>query len=87
MQAKFIKPYARQIQKGILPEEVERKIYIKTFVKVSMVDWKGVQDENGEVAYSEEAAIDLFNQLPELFDDVVAAASDFETFRDDLGKS
>lgn len=88
MNAKFVKPYARQLQKGLLPEDVERRIYVKTFVHVSMVDWKGVLDGNGDVIeYSTDAAIDLFTQLPELFDDVATIASDFETFKEDLGKS
>lgn len=88
MNAKFVKPFARQLQKGILPQEVERNIYVKTFVHVSMVDWKGVLDGDGnEIPFSIEAAIDLFTQLPELFDDVATIASDFETFKEDLGKS
>lgn len=87
LNAKYIKPYARQIEKGILPEEVERKLYVRAFVEVSMVDWKGVIADDKEIPYSNDAAIDLFTQLPELFDDIVLVASDFETFREDLGNS
>lgn len=88
LQIKYVKPYARQIEKNLLPVDVEKAIYVKIFVKAAMRGWKGVTDENGtEIEFSESNAIGLFKQLPDLFDTVVEVATDIELYREDLGNS
>ena len=88
LQAKYMKPYARQIEKGILDPEKERSIYIKIFSESCMVDWKGVVDENDkEISFSIDNAINLFSNLPDLFDFIVAESLNTDNYREDLGNS
>lgn len=88
LRAKYIKPHLRQMEKGLLPADVERDIYVKVFVKSCMVDWKGLSDDKGQdVEYSEGTAIELFKDTPDLFDYVVELATDVESYKAELGKS
>jgi hypothetical protein len=88
LQQKYLKPYARQIDKGLMDDKKERQLYVKIFVEACMVDWKGVVDDNNdEVLYSQENALELFTNLPDLFDFLVASSTDDNSYREDLGNS
>jgi len=64
--AKHYKPYAKLIERGLMPEDKERKIYTKVFVETALLDWQGIIVDDKEVPFSKEAAIDLLCHLPEL---------------------
>lgn len=88
LQTKYLKPYARQIAKGILDPEKERSIYTKIFIESCLVNWEGiVDDKDNEIPYSHEAAYKLLSGLPDLFDYLVAESTNDESYRDDLGNS
>ena len=88
LQQKYLKPYARQIDKGIMDEKKERSIYTKIFIEACMVDWKGVVDDSdNDIQYSQENAQELFSNLPDLFDFLVASSTDDSNYREDLGNS
>lgn len=86
--ALYHKPYARMIELGTLPEEKEREIYIKIFVEACLISWEGIQDENGEdIEFTRDNAIELFMELPEMFDLLSAYASDVNSYKEELGNS
>lgn len=85
--AKFCKPYAYQIQTDSLDEAKDRELQIKVFVDACLINWEGIIIDGEEVPFSFEKAVDLFEALPEVFDFVRKAASDFNGYREDLGNS
>jgi len=85
--AKHYKPYARLIEKGLYPEDAERKIYIKVFVDACLKDWEGVEVEGQVVPFSKEEAIKLLVHLPDLADMLIEYAQDVNSYTEDLGNS
>lgn len=85
--AKYYKPFARQIENDQLSLEKQRDININLFLDVCLVEWKGVQIDGADVAYTREAALKLFAELPELFDTLFRYAQDFKSYKADLGNS
>lgn len=85
--AKYYKPYARMIEMDTMPEKEQKKIMIKVFVESSLLDWEGIEIDGVVTAYSTEKAVELFMQLPEVFDTIFKYASEFENFKEDLGNS
>jgi hypothetical protein len=85
--AKYYKPFARQVELGLLDPTKEREILVKAFVEACMIEWQGVEIDGQEVEYSPEAAIKLLTSLPELFDSLHSYASSFDSFKEDLGNS
>lgn len=85
---KFYKPYAKQIEMGMLPVEKERELMVKAFVEVSLIGWKGIQDDKGqEIPFSKEAAIQLLLGLPDLANQLSDLASSTDQFKEDVGNS
>lgn len=87
--AKHYKPFAKQMQSGQgLPEEVERELSAKIFVETCVANWEGVKDEDGnDIEFSLQTATDMFKELPDLVESLMAQANDFATFKEDLGNS
>jgi hypothetical protein len=83
--AAYYKPFARQIENGLLPLEKEREIMIKVFVEVCLVEWKGIKANGEDLAYSQETAVRLFLKLPDLFDKLFQEAQSADNFRVELG--
>lgn len=81
----LVKPYRRQIQtETIDPKQVEkliRQVYAETVV----LGWENVQDRDGKViAFSVDAALKLFEDLPDLFLDIQEQAQRAALFRTDV---
>lgn len=83
--AKYHKPYARQIEKGLLSAEKEVELMTKAFVEACMIDWKGVEIDGEEVAFSPEVAVKFFTQLPDLANEVFAQAQNVDNFKEEVG--
>ena len=83
--AKHYKPYARLIENDTLPESKGHEISVKVFVDTCLTDWKGVEINGVQEAFSKEAAVKLLIALPELFDKLKVYASDRSNFREDVG--
>lgn len=82
------KPYARQIDMGTLSLEKTAEIQVKIFVDACLVNWAGVEDENGtEIPFTRENALVLFRRLPALFNALWAHANDYQNYREDVGNS
>lgn len=77
------KPYAKMSRNGVLPESVQEGIFHKHLANGIVVDWKGVYDMDGnEVPFSVDAAVDLFEKLPDLAREIVLLAINMDNFRD-----
>jgi hypothetical protein len=83
--SRLYKPYARMIENDTMPESEQKKIMIKIFVDSSVIDWKGIEIDGKEAAFSSEAAIKLFENLPEVFDALMKYSSDYANFKEDVG--
>ncbi len=78
------KPFRRQIQLETLGNDQAEKIQIEVFVDTILLGWKNVQNRKGEVVpFSKEAAMKLFKELPDFYDDLQARASKASEFRDE----
>ena len=84
IRARHFKPYARQIKNNTLDKKLQEKLFIRVFVESCMIDWKGLIDDNGSVEFNKDVAIDLFNDMPDLFDEVVALTDDIKNYQEEL---
>jgi len=77
------KPHRRSIQLETMDNGLAEKISMQVFVDTILLGWKNVQNRKGEVVpYSKEAALKLFMELPDFYDDLQARASKASEFRD-----
>ena len=84
--AHYYKPYARQLELGTLSPEKTQEIQIKLFIDVCLVSWKGLKDESGkDIEYSKQNALEILQELPDLFDSLWKHANDFENYKEDVG--
>lgn len=75
------KPYRSQIRKEMLSEELSAKVLYTSFAEGCIRDWRNVQDAEGKpLPCTRENAIWLFNQLPELYNDLYTVASNYSTY-------
>lgn len=66
-----MRPYRRQLDNETMDAQVAQDILMETFVETVLKGWEGVKDEKGkEIKFSKEAALKLFRDLPELFNDL-----------------
>lgn len=80
--AEEMAPHKAERDLGILSDEVVEQVSIRVFVKACLRGWENVQTEDGDtIAYSPEAAVQLFTELPELFGQLNMSASLFATYR------
>ena len=85
--AKYYKPYAKLIDKGLFPEDKEKRIMAKVFVEACLIDWEKVIIDGEEIPYSPAKAVELFESLPDLLITLTEYASNMESFKEDLGNS
>lgn len=86
-----MKPFARQMDLGTLSPEKEQEIMMKLFIQVSLKDWEGVVIDGKDTPFTPEAALELFQSLPDLFSTLIAEAQNFDNYKaeelTDLGNS
>jgi hypothetical protein len=77
-----IKPYKRQIDNNTIKPEVMENIVMRVFVSTVLKSWENVTDKDGNaLEFTAENALKLFEDLPDLYSDLMDAASSAETFR------
>ena len=77
------KPFRRQNQMGMLPEETLRPIVRKAFCETVLKGWRNVLDENDQpISYSEQNALKLMTDLPDVYEILQQEAMDLSNFRD-----
>ena len=81
---KGMKPHRRAAELGTLDNATAEKVLREVFVESVLVDWRNVQDSEGEpMQLTKENAVYLFNALPELYDDLSDKANKAALFRDE----
>ena len=80
-----VKPYRRQIQNDTMDRDTMIAIMREVFADTVVIGWENVQDDEGnEMLFSRENVIKMFEELPELFEDIQAQASNVAIFREEI---
>lgn len=79
------RPYRRQLELGTLDNDTAEKLFKKVFADSVVLGWEHIQEDDGtEIAFSKEAAVALFEKLPEFYDELQKQANLVSNFRIDL---
>lgn len=82
-----MKPYRHKFERGLLDDETANKIMIEAYAEAVVVGWEGVRDKNNELLpFTKENVVQLFNALPEFFQDVVKQAQQISNFKEENEK-
>ena len=85
------KPVSAQVQAGTLSPKKDRNLTIQVFVKACLLGWENVTDkEDKPLEFNFANAVQLFEDLPELFNKIFQLAQDAENYKnvaleEDLG--
>lgn len=85
------RPYRRQITEDTMDITLANKLLIEAFAETVVLGWEGITDSDGkEIEFSVKAAVQLFTDLPDLFNELREAAAKQSNFRasevqDDVG--
>jgi len=83
----LVKPHQRAVQTETISRDVVNKILIEAHAKAVVVSWEGVKDRDGNlIEFSVAACIKLFNDLPDLFEDVKEQAAKTGLFRKQINE-
>lgn len=85
------RPYRRQIEMKTLDDATATKVFIDVFVKTILKGWNNVllsdvtgnSDDEGFAPFNESNAIQLMNNLPDLYDDLQEQAKSAQLFKDE----
>ena len=77
-----MKPYLEADARGLMDETVRRAIQVDCYVKHIIRDWRHVTDREGkELPFNEKNVRELMMDLPQLFQVVRTAATNFANYR------
>ena len=80
-----VKPYRRQIQNETIERETMTSIMREVYADTVVIGWSNVQNAQGEeLAFNRENVIQLFTDLPELFEDIQSQANNVAIFRESI---
>lgn len=75
-------PYRRLIELGALDKKKEENVLRRVFCQSVLIGWQNVQKQSGEnILYTFENAMQLFEELPELYLDLAEQAGKLAAFR------
>lgn len=78
----LLAPHKRLVRIDKLPEDLSDELVIKAFAETILLDWEGLEDDNGEpIEYSVEHAIELLTGLRDFRMMVAEIANEQEAFR------
>jgi hypothetical protein len=75
------RPFKRQIERGTMNEEDQRRITCEALATGVLVDWKNVTDGKKEIPYSKEIAAEALRLNPDLLGFVVEVAADIANYK------
>lgn len=83
--ARLTKPYKRLIQADMLDPKVGQRLMREAYAETVILGWENVQNsEDAFLEFTKENVIELFEELPDLFTDVVTQANTAALFRAEL---
>jgi len=78
------RPHRRAIELETMNNDLAERLFMEVFVDTVLLDWKDIQDRDGEnLELTKESALKLFNELPELYDDLQEKAKKASLFREE----
>ena len=81
---KNTRAHRRAIELETMKEDQADKIFLKTFCKSVLLDWKNVTTKDGKtLPFSTKNAIELLTDLPDLYDDLNEKARKATLFREE----
>ena len=80
---KLSRPYKKQIRRGTINGETFDKIIRKATAAHILVDWKGITEDEVEIAYSEAEAYRLITDYGDFREVVAENALDFQNFQEE----
>lgn len=76
------KPYRRQIQTDTLDNATAERLIHEVYAEAVVLGWSGVYNRNGnKLDYTVVNCVQLFKDLPELFNDIRQVATNISAFR------
>lgn len=82
---KLTRKHRRQIQLDVLPSDVSIRLVHELYADTVVLGWEGVTDPEGNpIEFSRENCLKLFQDLPDLFKDILAEANNLALFRAEI---
>ncbi|MCX8665983.1 hypothetical protein J3U11_11260 [Gilliamella sp. B2840] len=79
---KLCAPFRRQIELDIMQNSKMLELQVQAFTETTLKGWSNVLDRNdSEIQFTKNNAIILFNQLPDLFADLISQSTNIELFK------
>lgn len=75
-----LRPYRSALKMGLVDDSVIEKITRESFAEAVVLDWELVDESNQPIPYSAEACSKLFEDCPDLFEDVLNQAQTVANF-------
>jgi hypothetical protein len=76
------RPLTAAIRNGMLSDDQAKRISLNVFIETVLLDWYNMQDAAGNIiSYSKPAARKLFEDLPDLYEELVRQAMAITTFQ------
>lgn len=70
------------IRNGTLSDEQAKKISLEVFIETVLLGWSNIYDRTGNpIPFTQHNANVLFNELPDLYDEIVRQAGSLTTFQ------
>ena len=83
-----LKPFRHQLDRGLLDDEISKRILHESYAEGVVIGWKDVKDANGKnMPFTKENVVKLFDDLPDLFQDVKEQAENVSLFREEGEKA
>lgn len=77
-----MKPFRQRFERGLLDDETSFRILLETYAEAVVIGWKDVVDQDGKIMeFNVANVVKLFNDLPDLFDDVKSQSNKVAVFR------
>ncbi len=81
---KATRPHRRAIELETMNNDLAERLFMEVFIDTVLLDWKNIRGRDGdELAFNKDAAMKLFVELPELYDDLQEKAKKASLFREE----
>lgn len=85
--AEYFKPYAKLMQNDKLSSAKQHEINVKVWIKIALVGWKNLLDEETKkpLEFNEKTALELMLGYEDLYLELVNQSKDPANFAEDVG--
>lgn len=80
---RLTKPHRKAIQADAMNDDTQRAIMMEVFIDSALLAWKGVTGKDGKtLSFSKKNAKALFEDLPDLFADLLNSSQNYSLYRE-----